>query len=133
MKTKEIPVKYQDLLQGANFAHLATIMPDGSPQVTPVWFKFDGEYFYFNTARGRQKDKNLKANGHVAASIIDPSNGYRYLEIRGKVVEHTEEGADALIDELAKKYMGVDTYPYRSPDEVRVTYKIEITHSSAMG
>ena len=133
MKTKEIPAKYVDLLQGANFAHLATIMPDGTPQVTPVWFKFDGQSFWFNTAKGRQKDKNLKANPNVAASIIDPKNGYRYLEIRGKVIHHTEEGADALIDELAKKYMGVDSYPYRSPSEVRVSYQIEITHTSAMG
>jgi PPOX class probable F420-dependent enzyme len=133
MKTKQVPEKYHDLLTGANFAHLGTLMPDGSPQVTPIWFKFDGEFIWFNSAKGRQKDKNVKADPRVSFSIIDPANGYRYVELRGKVVEVTEEGADALIDELAKKYMGVDAYPFRSPTEIRVSYKVEIEHSTSMG
>jgi PPOX class probable F420-dependent enzyme len=120
-----IPAAFQDLFQKKSFAHLATLMPDGSPQVTPVWCDFDGNYVIINSARGRQKDKNMSAGAKVALSIIDPDNPYRYLEVRGRVAEVTENGADAHIDKMAKKYMGVDTYPFRAPGEVRVIYKIE--------
>ena len=128
-----VPEKYIDLLQGPNFAHLATIMPDGSPQVTPVWFKYDGTHIIVNSARGRRKDKNLRERPSVALSILDPKNSYRYLEVRGKVVKFSEEGADEVIDSLAKAYMGVEKYPYRSAEEVRVTYWIEPTACSSMG
>ena len=89
-----IPEKYKDLFDKPAFAHLATIMPDGRPQVTPVWVAFDGRYVLVNTAVGRQKDRNLSRDGRVALSILDPANPYRYLEVRGKVVERTEKGAD---------------------------------------
>jgi len=128
-----IPDKYLDLFQKKAFANLATLMPDGSPQVTPVWIDFDGTHVIVNSARGRQKDKNMQANSRVALSILDPDNPYRYLEIRGKVDAITEEGADAHIDKMAKKYMGKDTYPYRNPAEVRVLYKILPTKTSQMG
>ena len=128
-----VPEKYLDILAGPNLAHLATVMPDGSPQVTPVWFEYDGEFMVFNTAKGRQKDKNLRNSPKVAMSIVDPKNSYRYLEVRGEIVEITEEGADAMIDRLAKRYLGVDSYPFRNPTEVRVTYKVKPLHCSGMG
>jgi PPOX class probable F420-dependent enzyme len=128
-----IPEKYRDLFDKKAFANLATMMPDGSPQVTPVWVDYDGTHVIVNSARGRQKDKNLRRNPKVSLSIQDPDNPYRYLEVRGRVTEITEDGADEHIDKMAKKYMGVDRYPGRQPGEVRVIYKIEPQRSSSMG
>ncbi len=128
-----IPNKYLDLFNKKSFANLATLMPDGQPQVTPVWCDFDGEHVLINSAKGRQKDRNLRRDPRVALAIQDPDNPYRYLEVRGRVVEITEEGADAHIDRMAKKYMGLDKYPYRAPGEVRVLYKIKPEHTTAMG
>jgi PPOX class probable F420-dependent enzyme len=103
-------------------------MPDGSPQVTPIWIDYDGEFILFNSALGRQKDRNIRRDNRVAISIQDPDNPYRYLQIRGKVIEITEKGADAHIDKLAFKYLGVEKYPHRNPDEVRLIYKVKIEH-----
>lgn len=128
-----IPEKYLDLFQKKAFAHLGTIMPDGRPQVTPVWCDYDGEHVIVNSARGRQKDRNLKRDPRVSLEISDPDNPYRYVEIRGHAVEITEDGADEHINKMAKKYMGVDVYPYRRPGEVRVMYKIKPEHVSSMG
>jgi PPOX class probable F420-dependent enzyme len=128
-----IPEKYRDLFEKKAFASLGTLMPDGRPQVTPVWCDFDGEYIIFNSAKGRQKDRNVRRDPRVALAIIDPDNPYRYLEIRGKVMEITEQGADAHIDKMAKKYLGQDKYPFRQPGEVRVLYKIKPEHTSMMG
>ena len=128
-----IPEKFRDLFDKKAFAHVATLMPDGTPQVTPVWVDYDGQHVIINSARGRQKDKNLKRSPAVALSIQDPDNPYRYLEVRGPVVEITEDGADEHIDKMAKKYMGVDRYPGRAPGEVRVLYKIEPQHTTSMG
>lgn len=128
-----IPEKYSDLLNKAAFGNLATLMPDGKPQVTPIWVDYDGGFLRFNSARGRQKDRNVRRDPRVAISLMDPENPYRYLEIRGKVVEITEQGADEHIDRLAKKYLGKDKYPFRQPGEVRVMYKIEPEHVSSMG
>jgi PPOX class probable F420-dependent enzyme len=128
-----IPEKYRDLFHKKAFASLGTLMPNGSPQVTPVWCDFDGEHVIFNSAKGRQKDKNVRRDPRVALAIVDPDNPYRYLEIRGKVVEITEDGADKNIDKLAKKYLGVDKYPYSQPGEVRVIYKILPEHTTVMG
>jgi PPOX class probable F420-dependent enzyme len=108
-------------------------MPDGSPQTTPVWCDSDGEHVIFNSAKGRQKDRNVRRDPRVAMAIIDPENPYRYLEIRGKVVEITEQGADAHIDKMAKKYLDKDKYPFRQPGEVRVMYKIRPEHTTTMG
>ena len=131
--SQAIPDKYRDLFTKRAFASLGTLMPDGSPQVTPVWCDIEGDRVIVNTAKGRQKDKNMQKNSRVALSILDPDNPYRYLEIRGTVETITEEGADAHIDKMAKKYMGKDTYPYRRPDEVRVLYKIRPMKTSQMG
>jgi PPOX class probable F420-dependent enzyme len=119
-----IPEQFRDLFAKKAFAHLATIGADGAPQVTPVWVDFDGTHVRFNTAKGRVKVKNLARNPRVALSILDPDNPYRYVQVRGRVVETTERGADAHIDALAKKYLDQDKYPFRRPGEVRVTYKV---------
>ncbi len=129
-----IPEKYRDLFSKRAFASLATLMPDGSPQVTPVWCDLENDdMVVINSAKGRQKDRNLRRDPRVALAIIDPENPYRYLEIRGKVVEITEQGAAAHIDKMAKKYLGVDKYPYGQPGEVRVMYKIKPEHATMMG
>jgi PPOX class probable F420-dependent enzyme len=120
-----IPEKFNDLLQKKAFAHLGTLMPDGRPQVTPVWFDYDGKYFIVNTAKGRVKDRNMRRDPRVSLAIMDPDDPYRFLEVRGHVAEVTEDGALAHIDKMAKKYLGVDKYPYAQPGEQRVLFKIE--------
>jgi len=101
-------------------------MPDGSPQLTPVWIDFDGENLLVNTANGRVKDKNMRSRKQVAISIQDPENPYRYLSVRGRVIEIVEgEKANGHIDKLAKKYLGQDRYPNRASGEERVLYKIK--------
>lgn len=131
--SQAIPEKYRDLFNKRAFASLATLMPDGRPQVTPVWCDLEGDLVVFNSAKGRQKDRNVRRDPRVSLAIIDPENPYRYLEVRGRVVEITEQGADAHIDKLAKKYLGVDKYPYRQQTEVRVIYKIQPEHTTVMG
>ena len=125
--------QYRDLFEKKGFAHLATVGPDGKPQVTPVWVDFDGKHVRINTARGRVKDRNLKKNPQVAVSIQDPDNPYRYVQVQGRVTEMTEQGADEHIDALAKKYLGKDKYPGRKPGEVRVMVKIAPERVQGMG
>ena len=128
-----IPDQFKDLFTKKAFANLATLMPDGRPQVTPVWCDLEGSNIRINTAKGRVKDKNMRRNKNVALSIFDPDNPYRHLAVQGEVVEITEQGADAHIDALAKKYLGKDKYPFRQPGEVRVMYKIRPDHVSHAG
>jgi PPOX class probable F420-dependent enzyme len=128
-----VPDNFRDLFQKKAFASLATVMPDGSPQVTPVWFDWDGSHIRVNSAKGRVKDRNMRRAPKVALAILDPDNPYRHLAVRGRVVEMTEQGADAHIDALAKKYLGQDRYPYRRPGEVRVIYKIQPESVAVMG
>jgi PPOX class probable F420-dependent enzyme len=129
-----IPDKYLDLLQQKKaFAILATVMPDGSPQVTPVWFDYDGRVVRVNTARGRTKARNMKEGSPVALAIVDPDNPYRYVQIRGRVARMTEEGADAHINSLSMKYLGKQPYPYRQPGEVRLLCEIEPGAVQTMG
>src|SRR5258707_489746 len=128
-----IPEKFQDLFQKKAFASLGTLMPDGKPQVTPVWCDYDGKHVIVNTAKGRVKDRNMKRDPRVSLAIIDPDNPYHYLEVRGRVAEVTEEGADQHIDKMAKKYLGKDKYPGRQPGEVRVLYKIVPESLSSLG
>lgn len=126
MASKAIPEKFLDLLTTKkSLANIATVMPDGSPQVTPVWFDYTNGKIRINTARGRVKARNMKVGSKVALAIVDPDNAYRYIGIRGPVVSESEQGADAHIDSLAKKYLNQDKYPFRAPGEVRVTYEIE--------
>jgi PPOX class probable F420-dependent enzyme len=121
-----IPDNFLDLLeQKTAYANLATLMPDGSPQVTPVWFDYKGGVIRVNSAKGRVKTRNMKEGSRVAVAIMDPDNAYRYIQIRGRVRRVAEEGAQAHIDSLAKKYLGKDKYPFAQPGEVRVMYEIE--------
>jgi PPOX class probable F420-dependent enzyme len=121
---KSIPDGFEDLVSDSvrAFAYLATVMKDGTPQVTPIWFNTEGEYILVNSAKGRVKDRNMRQRPNVALLVADPQDPYRYLAVRGKVVEITEEGAIAHIDALAKKYRGVDLY--QGPRVDRVIYKI---------
>jgi PPOX class probable F420-dependent enzyme len=128
-----IPEKYLDLLQKKAFLQLATLMPDGSPQVSPVWFEYDGTDILINSAKGRVKDNNMRRDARVGMDIVDPDNPYRHISIRGRVGEITERGADEHIDKLTKKYTGQDKYPYRGPGEVRVIYKIRPERTYVMG
>ena len=127
-----IPEKYLDLFKKKAFASLATVMPDGRPQVTPVWCEYDGKHVIVNSAKGRVKDRNMRRDPRVSLAVIDPDNPYRYLEVRGRVMEVTESGADAHIDKLAHKYTGAN-YAHRRPGEVRVIYKIAPEHGQGMG
>lgn len=129
-----IPDKYLDLLTDKKaFAHLATVMPDGSPQVTPVWFDYTKGVIRVNTAKGRVKARNMKVGSSVALSIMDPDNAYRYIQVRGRVKRMTEEGGEAHIDSLAKKYLGQDKYPYANPADVRQIFEIEPAAANVMG
>jgi PPOX class probable F420-dependent enzyme len=130
----EIPAAYLDLLTKKKaFANIATLQPDGSPQVTPVWFDYTNGVVRVNTAKGRVKARNMSTGSKVALSILDPDNSYRYIQIRGTVTKETTDGAEAHIDSLAKKYLDKDVYPWRNPKDVRVTYEITPASVNAMG
>jgi PPOX class probable F420-dependent enzyme len=129
-----IPEQFLDLFtQKKAFANLATVMPDGTPQVTPVWFDLKDGVVRVNTAKGRVKARNMREGAPVALAIMDPDNAYRYVQLRGRVRRVTEEGAGAHIDSLAKKYIGKDKYPWSRPGEVRVMFEIEPRAIQAMG
>ena len=129
-----IPEAFNDLLTKKKaFANLATVNADGTPQVTPVWFDWDGSRLRINTAKGRVKDKNLRRTPTVALTIIDPDNPYRYVQVKGRVANVTESGADAHIDSLSKKYTGQDRYAKRTPGEVRVIFTITPDRVQTMG
>lgn len=113
------------LLRQPYICNLATLMPDGSPQVTPVWVDVDGGSILINTSEGRQKSMNLHRDPRVALDVVNPQNAYDVLSLRGRVVSMEHEGADAHIDKLAKKYLGKDQYPFRQPSEQRVILRIE--------
>lgn len=107
------------------------MMPNGQPQVTPVWCDYDGQYIRVNTAKGRLKDRNMRRDPRVALMLIDSANAYRYIEVRGRVMDFTEDAADQHIDKLAKKYLNKEKYSFRQPGEVRVLYRILPEHVNA--
>jgi PPOX class probable F420-dependent enzyme len=113
------------LFEGKNFAFVATLMKDGWPQITPTWVDLEDGRILVNTAEGRLKQKNISRDDRIAISVVDQNNPYHMVTIRGRVVEQTKEGADEHIDKLAKKYLGLDKYPLRSPDEKRIILKIK--------
>jgi PPOX class probable F420-dependent enzyme len=129
----KIPENYMDLFNKKAFGSFTTLMPDGSPQTTPVWVDLVDGKILVNSALGRQKDKNLRRDPRVAVTLIDPDNPYRYLELRGRVSDITHEGADKHIDKMAKKYLDKDKYPFAQPGEQRVIYKIDIERVSPHG
>ncbi len=119
-----IPENVRDLFERPIVSVLATLMADGQPQLTPVWCDYDGKYVRINTARGRQKDRNMTKRARVTVLLMDPQNPYHWVEVRGHIVETTEAGAREHIDQLARKYTGKN-YVYQQPDQVRVLYRIE--------
>ena len=125
----QIPADYRDLLERPVFVTLVTVMPDGQPQATPVWCSADGDHVLINSARGRQKDRNMERDPRVTVVAIDPKNPYRWIEVRGKVVEITEEGAVEHINALCKLYTGIEDYydfaTGAKGKETRVMYRIE--------
>jgi PPOX class probable F420-dependent enzyme len=123
--TDQITESVAKLLQDKNFAFIATLMPDGSPQVTPTWVDAQDNIILINTAEARLKHKNISRDPRVAVSITDRNNPYNMVTIRGKVIERTNQGADEHIDKLAKKYLDVDKYPMKSSDEKRIIVKIK--------
>ncbi len=120
------------LLREPSYAQLATLMPDGSPQVTQVWIETDGEHIIVNTAVGHQKERNVRRDPRVAMNLVDPNDQSRQAAIRGEVVEMTTAGAAEQINALAKKYLGIEEYPFGSPDETRITLKIAPEHVSEL-
>jgi PPOX class probable F420-dependent enzyme len=115
---------FQKLLGEPAFCQLATLMPDGSPQITQVWVETDGEHVLINTFEGSQKEKNVRRDPRVAVNVVDPANAWRLATVRGRVEEVTTKGAVEQIDRLAKKYIGRDTYPFHQPGRVRTTIKV---------
>jgi PPOX class probable F420-dependent enzyme len=129
-----IPDGFMDLMtEKKALANVATVMADGSPQVTPVWFDYVDGKVRINTAKGRVKARTMTEGAKVALAILDPDNPYRYIQVRGVVAKVTEQGADAHIDSLAKKYLGKDKYPFAQPGEVRVMLEIEPQATQTMG
>lgn len=129
---KPIPDTHLDILQKASFANIATVDADGMPQVTPVWIDYENGYFLLNSAAGRKKDRNLRARPQIALSIVDKDDPYRYIGVQGRVVEITEQGGEAHIHKLSRKYEGHD-YTGLTPGQVRVIYKIEPDRVWTMG
>ena len=127
----KIPESHRDIFDKRSFAHVATVNEEGMPQVTPVWVEYDGEHVLINSAKGRKKDRNLRAQPKIALSVQDPDDPYRYVGVQGKIVEITEAGGYDHINRLSHKYRGKD-YP-KNPGEVRVTYKIAPSRVWTMG
>jgi PPOX class probable F420-dependent enzyme len=128
-----IPPGSEKPLREPAYCRVSTLMPDGSPQITQVWADTDGEHILINASEGRQKGRNVRRDPRVAANVVDTANAWRIAMVRGRVVGATTEGADDPIDQLAKKYLGADSYPFRQPDEVRVTLKILPEKINAIG
>lgn len=113
----EIPPDFLDLFEKRSFAFVATVLPDGAPHVTPTWVDFDGEHVLVNTVRDNRKDRNVRRDPRITLAVADPDNPYRYLSIRGEVIERREEGARDHLDSLAERYTGQPTYPGPSGQE----------------
>ncbi len=131
--TQPIPSTHIDLLESATLAHVATVGPGGEPQSNPVWFGWDGEHVTCSQTTTRQKYRNVQREPRVALSIVDPSNPYRYLEIRGAVERIDPDPNFAYINSMAKKYMGMDVYSNIQPGEERVVVVVHPEHTTVMG
>ena len=120
-----LPDKAKKMFQGKNFAHIASLMPDGSPQVSAVWVEVDGNNIVLNTDESTLKVKNFRKDPRTAISIVDQEDPYQAVVVRGRVVEIRPDTDGAHIDSLAKKYLGLDEYPFHQPDEKRVIVVVE--------
>lgn len=129
----QIPEDYRDLLETPALIHVATIGPGGEPQSNPVWFDWDGEHIKFSQTKTRQKYKNVGRDPRIAVSLVDPENPYRYLEIRGQVTKIEEDPDLDFINAMAKKYLGMDEYPYHQPGDERVVLYVRPEHTTQMG
>ena len=125
--------KARALIARPVLASLATLNPDGSPQITPLWVDLEGDDVVFNTAQGRKKARNLERDARVAVTVIDPDDAYNVVAFQGTVSDVTTDGADAHIDSLAKKYLGVDSYPMRREGEVRIRVTVRTDHIAMQG
>ncbi|MGA7732675.1 MAG: PPOX class F420-dependent oxidoreductase [Chloroflexia bacterium] len=128
-----IQLTHNDLLESTALAHVATIGPKGEPQANPVWFGWDGERIRFSQTKTRQKYLNLQREPRIALSIVDPTNPYRYLEVRGVVEKIEEDPNQDFINSMAKKYMGEDKYPWHRPSDERVVVVVKPVHTTGMG
>lgn len=122
--------KAREILRSKTFAHVAVVDEQGRPHVTPIWVDVDGDRVVVNTADGRVKDRLMPLGAHVAVSATNVDNPYEYVQVRGRVAERRHEGADAVIDGLAGKYLGVTEYPFRRPGEVRVTILVDVEETT---
>jgi PPOX class probable F420-dependent enzyme len=129
----KIEGRAEELLKGKNFCHVATLRADGSVHGVPVWVDVQDGRPVLNTAEGRAWPRNLERDPRITLTVPNSENPYEYVELRGRVAERTHEGADEHIDQLAKKYMGVDTYPLRQPGEQRLIIRVEPEHAKVMG
>src|ERR1700704_3121623 len=123
----------EELLRARNFAHVATLRADGYAQVVPAWIDVQDGRPVLNTAKGRAWPRNLERDPRITLEVQNMENPYEYVEIRGRVAEQTHEGADEHIDQLAKKYLGVDKYPMRQPGEQRLIIRVEPEYVKVMG
>lgn len=130
-----IPESHIDLLQDKvrAYAYLATVMGDETPQVTPVWFNTNEDFILINSAKGRVKDRNMRQRSSIAVVIQDPNNPFRYMQVRGRIVEITEKGARQHINTLSEKYTGNAEYTLNDPNEVRVIYTLRPEKAQVMG
>jgi hypothetical protein len=131
--TDVIPESHHDLLEKAGILHLASLGPDGEPQVHPVWYDWDGTHLLVSSTSTRQKTKNVERDGRVAGSILDPEDPYRYVEVRGTVESVEPDPTGTLIHQLAKKYLGQDRYPWEDDNSARVIVRVRLEKSNTMG
>jgi PPOX class probable F420-dependent enzyme len=129
----DLPPGLQRLLSEAAYGQIATLMPDGSPQITQVWVDTDGQHILVNTVATHQKVRNVRRDPRVALNVHDPAKQYRVANIRGHVVDVTTEGAAEHIDRLAKRYLGADRYPFHREGQQRVVIKITADRINSMG
>lgn len=127
-----LPQSVKDLLTDKAYGHVVTVKRDGSPQITMVWMDVDGDTPQFNTADGREKPANLRNNPNIIVTVQSKQDPQAYAAIYGKATV-TTEGADEQIDKLAKRFLGLDKYPYRQPGEQRLLIKIDVTKIRGMG
>jgi PPOX class probable F420-dependent enzyme len=125
--------KARELIARPVLASLATLNADGSPQITPLWVDRDGDDVLFNTARGRKKARNMEKDARVAVTVIDPDDQYNVVAFQGTVIDERTDGADEHIDALAKKYLGVESYPMRREGEVRIKVRVRTDHIAMQG